>query len=372
MVGAIALMAVALSAPATYEAGAASNNPCDTVALPICVAALGPLRDVTSNWQSYQPALVQPVPISDYVADPEDAPPPAGVGVCGGEAAHPPPPIPASTEANALPAPAPGPPPGDNSPFTGSHYCQLRYLSTDFDALCAGCRRVLVDYSAIPAGNATSPGADGHWAARFNAGSDFTPTMPFNGHSPNVKNLCADKSTLLNTAPGSDCLPALAQFDEHAMELEGDSSIFHHFPFEGRYFNGPAYLAGDGVGVPYHWVHGAYFDLNLGGAAGLPVWYSMGYRGIGDPTPDTDASYGCLCEIPPVGHTAFSPTYQVGAATASASPAPAAADAGGAGSASGGALPNTSGGAPGWPVAAGGVAALTAALLALRRRAPDE
>jgi hypothetical protein len=324
-------------------ATAASSNPCDSATLPMCVPALGPLVDVTTSWQSYQPALMQPVPISDYGGDPEDAPPPLGVGVCGGEAAHPPPPIPASTQAAALPPPAPGPPPGDNTPFSGSHYCQLRYLATDFDPLCDGCVRVLVDYSAIPTGNATSPGADGHWAARFNAGSDFTPTMPFNAHSPNVKNLCSDKSAALNTAPGSGCVAALAQFDEHALELEGDSSIFHHFPFEGRYFNGPGYLAGDGAHVPYHWVHGAYFDLNLGGAAGLPVWYSVGYRGIGNPTPDTDSSYGCLCEVPPAGQSAFSPTFQVGSAV---NPPTASGSGSNGGGSPGGRLPNTSPPAP--------------------------
>ncbi|MDP9325085.1 MAG: hypothetical protein M3O87_00935 [Candidatus Dormibacteraeota bacterium] len=366
----IALLASALTAPASVEGRAASNNPCDTVALPICVSALGPLVDVTNSWQSYQPALSQPIPISDYLGDPEDNPPkgvPPGVGTCGGETTHPPPPIPVSTEVNSLPTFAPGAPPGNNYPYPASHYCLLRYIDTDFDQLCSGCRRVLVDYSAIPAGNGISPGSNGHWAARFNAGSDFTPTIPFRAHSPNIKNLCADK--FFNEAPGSGCTTPIDQFDLHALEMEGDSTIFHHFPTEGRYYNGPSYLAGDGVAMPFHWVHGAYFDLDLGGAAGLPIWYSVGYRGIGDLAADTDQSYGCLCEIPPVGHTAFSPTYQVGAATPS--PSPAAVDLGGGGGSPGAALPNTSGWPPAWILAVAGLSALAAIVLTFGRRIPN-
>jgi hypothetical protein len=55
------------------------TSPCDQAPSPICGAALGPLRDVTSTWRWYQPSLVQPVPVSEYASDPEEAPPPIGV-----------------------------------------------------------------------------------------------------------------------------------------------------------------------------------------------------------------------------------------------------------------------------------------------------
>jgi hypothetical protein len=280
------------------------TSPCDHLPqLPECVPALGPLVDVSSVWASYQAATVQLVPISDYASDPEDAPPPLGAGTCGTETMHPaaggstvPPGRVVAAPPNRIPAP-----PGTHGP-----YCLLTYFAADFSPLCTGCHRMLIDFAAIPAGNSTSPGAGGHWAGRFSA-SKLNVTAPFDGHSPNIKNLCADK--FFNPSPGAQCQP-YAQIDSYGVEFEGDSSIYHHFPLEGRYYNGPQYLAGSGIREsPYHWVHGAYFDVNPNGASGLSMWYGVGYRGIGDTTPDTDQSYGCLCEVPPVGHSAYSASY---------------------------------------------------------------
>lgn len=297
--------------PAAAQTAPQGTSPCDySSQLPQCVPALGPLRDVSALAADYQAATVQLVPIGDYTSDPEDAPPPLGVGVCGGETSHPaadgsqPPP---GQVVQAPPHGVPAPP-GTHGP-----YCLLTYLATDFSPLCSGCHRLLVDFAAIPAGDSTSPGADGHWAARFSS-TTFNVTSPFNGHSPNVKNLCSDK--FFNPSPGSDCTP-YAQTDGYGFEYEGDSSIYHHYPLEGRYYNGPAYLAGDGTHEhPYHWVTGAYVDLDPQGATGLTVWYGAGYRGRGDSAPDTDQSYGCLCEVPPVGHSAFSPSYPLADLTA--------------------------------------------------------
>src|SRR5579884_2469317 len=253
LLGGAAIAAAVASALAAVPAGAQTapqgTSPCDYSAqLPQCVAALGPLRDVSARAAAYQPATVQLVPIGDYAGDPEDAPPPMGVGVCGGETSHP---------AADGSQPPPGvvvqsPPPGIPAPpSTHGPYCLLRYLESDFSALCSGCHRLLLDFSAIPGGNSTSPGADGHWAARFSS-TTLDLTSPFNGHSPNIKNLCADK--FFNPSPGSDCV-AYAQLDGYGFEYEGDSSVYHHFPLEGRYYNGPAYLAGDGTHRhPYHWV----------------------------------------------------------------------------------------------------------------------
>jgi hypothetical protein len=267
------------------------------------VAALGPLVDVTREWGAYQAATVQLVPITDYASDPEDAAPPFGVGTCGGETEH------AGADGSTVPqgrvvgkAPKGVPPP----PGTTGPYCLLTYFASDFTALCSGCHRVLVDFAGIPVGSASSPGADGHWAARFSA-SQLNVSAPFNGHSPNIKNLCSDK--FFNPSAGSACQP-YAQLDGYGLEFEGDATIYHHFPLEGRYYNGPQYLAGDGSKqAPYHWVNGAYFDVDPMGATGLSMWYGVGYRGRGDATPDTDQSYGCLCEVPPVGRSAYSPSY---------------------------------------------------------------
>jgi LPXTG-motif cell wall-anchored protein len=280
------------------------SSPCDHLPqLPQCVPALGPLLDVSRTWHSYQAATVQLVPISDYASDPEDSSPPLGAGTCGTETMH------AAADGSTVP---PGrvvaaPPAGIPAP-PGTHgpYCLLTYFAADFSPLCAGCHRMLIDFAAIPAGTSTAPGADGHWAGRFSA-SQLNVSAPFDGHSPNIKNLCADK--FFNPSPGAACTP-YAQIDGYGLEFEGDSSIYHHFPLEGRYYNGPQYLAGGGTREsPYHWVHGAYFDVDPHGATGLSLWYGAGYRGKGDATPDTDQSYGCLCEVPPVGHSAYSVSY---------------------------------------------------------------
>jgi len=362
-----AVLTALVAVPAAAQTSPQGTSPCDYSAqFPQCLDALGPLRDVSAEAAAYQAATVQLVPIGDYASDPEDAPPPLGAGVCGGETTHPAADGSAPPQGQVVQAPPKGipAPPGTHGP-----YCLLSYLSTDFSPLCSGCHRLLVDFASIPAGTSTTPGADGHWAARFSS-TTLNVTSPFNGHSPNVKNLCSDK--FFNPSPGSDCAP-YAQIDGYGFEYEGDSSIYHHYPLEGRYYNGPAYLAGDGSHKhPYHWVTGAYVDLDPQGNAGLTVWYGVGYRGIGDTTPDTDQSYGCLCEVPPVGHSAFSPSYPLADLSApsggnghGAGPDVVAESVSNATPAT--VLPNTS--APLAPASLAGVAALALlAALRLRRR----
>jgi hypothetical protein len=294
-------------APLRVAADGPYASPCDaTPQLPLCIDALGPLLDVTLAWRAYQPALVQPIPISDYATDPEDRPPPLGVGTCGGERSAP------SSDGTPIPASAPAasPPQGIPAP-PGTHgpYCVLRYIADDFTSLCATCHRLLFDYAATPAsGTATSPPADGHWAGRLQWSLGQQLSAQIDGHSPNIKNLCSDK--FVNPAPGATCSATTSSLDRGFLEVEGDTSIYHHFPFEGRYYNGPRYLAGDGSAVPYHWVRGAFLDVDAAAVQGAgTVWYQLGYRGLGDVAPDTDQSYGCACEVPPLGHTAMSRGY---------------------------------------------------------------
>ena len=297
---AAAALALAAGTAGAAAAPAVPLNPCAGGApLPQCVDAIGPIVDVSASWGQYQPATVQVVPISDYATDPEDAPPPLGAGVCGGETSA----APGLPTGEVMAAPPPGvpAPPGTHGP-----YCVLHYLASDFSRLAGGSHRLLIDYAAIPAGNPPlAPGADGHWAAKLWQSVSVPAASPPNGHSPNIKNLCSDK--FLNPSPGSACA-LLAPGDEQGIEVEGDSSTYHHFPKEGRYYNGPAYLAGDGARVAYHYVRGAYVDVSTSAPA---VWYSVDYRGQGDALPDTDQSYGCACEMPPFGHQAFSPDYRL-------------------------------------------------------------
>jgi hypothetical protein len=300
-IASLVVTAVLWGAPVTAKAPA-SSNPCDLAKLPVCTSALGPLRDITAYWRVYQAALVQPIPIADYYPGDSEDNPVTGAGFCGTERYHPPPPEPKSTVETGLHG-LPAPPRNVTGP---TKYCFLRYLPTDFTPLCAGCHRVLIDYSAIPR---SGPRPQGHWAGHIAIGSEFAPVMPVNGHSPNVKNLCSDK--FFNPTPGSGCRDPLGSFDAHLHSIEGDTAFYHHYPFEGRYFNGPAYLAGDGGTVPYHWVIGAYFDIDPKGAVASPVYYGAGYRGAGDRLPDTDVSYGCLCEVPPAGHSTISRDFSL-------------------------------------------------------------
>ena len=374
------LLAMGLSST-RIDAAAQSYNPCDSApTLPQCDSALGPLSDVTAHWRNYQPALLQPVPISDYCADEsacagqdtEDAQPPQGAGWCGTE--NPASFTPASTEARSLPSGIPVPP-GKHSPFSGSHYCLLRYVADDFTPICSGCHRLFIDYSKIPPGNATSPASDGHWATRITV-PNFSAMGPFNGHSPNIKNICSDK--FFNPSPGATCVPAEAGFDNHSLSVEGDSTVFHHFPFEGRYYNGPAYLVGDGVTVPYHWMQGAYVDVVTGSPDGSgEAWYGAGYRSVQSLVPDTDQSYGCLCEVPPFSSTTFSANVVLAATTAPAptpAPSPTGSPAPSSPPPSTSTLPNTTGANPIllWLAALSVIS--TAAVLAtaaLRRRVPS-
>jgi hypothetical protein len=360
----VAILAAVL--PASRAGADSSSNPCDlSASLPQCVAALGPLQDITADWSDYQAAPVQAIPISDYAADPEDASPPLGVGTCGAETSQPAAggaAVPQGTVAATPPAGVPSPP--------GSHgpYCVLRYLAADFAPPCPSCHRVLIDYTRIPDGTAISPGAGGHFALRLTPSAGLGGvTAPFNGHSPNIKNLCSDK--FVNPSPGAQCdaNPFWAQFDQYGLGMEGDAAIYHHFPTEGRYYNGPAYLAGDGMHISYHWVRGAYVDLDTGSLKDLTVWYSTGYRGRSDAAPDTDQSYGCACEVPPVGHSAFSPDYALPSTAASGRAASAGSGAPAAGSASP-ALPNTAALAPPSPwITAPAILPLGLMLLARRR-----
>ena len=360
---AVAAMAVgAVSAGPVPADADSSNNPCDSAPLPVCTSALGPLRDVSARWREYQPALVQMVPIGDYSADPQTA----VYGLCGNETASPAAngqAIPPATQ-SALPPTGVPAPPEVAGPSHGP-YCVLRYIAADFTPLCPSCLRILIDFSGIPATDATSdpvsPGADGHFALRLTAGQSLTARTPFNGHSPNIKNLCSDK--FFNPSAGADCANALvAGFDEQGLGLEGDTGIYHHFTLEGRYYNGPFYLAGDGRTIPYHWVRGAYVDLDLGGPTTALLWYGAGYRGKGDPLPDTDQSYACACEVPPFGHSSVSATLpaRVVPRTVSATPGP-------TGPAPGtrrGGLPATSTAGQGWIV----ILAVLLPLFARRRR----
>jgi hypothetical protein len=344
-------------------------NPCDNAPLPVCTSALGPIVDVTADWRSYQAALVQPIPVADYASDPAILAGLPGMTTCGNETGSP------TDNGEAIPAATTEAPPiaGLPAPPTGwnlaSQYCVLRYIPGDFTPLCEGCARLLINFDGIPGTDIVtdpvSPGAEGHFALRVTPSAGFAVTAVINGHSPNAKNLCSDK--FFNTSPGADCANLLINgFDTYGLGMEGDSAIYHHVTVEGRYYNGPYYLAGDGGEVPYHWVHGFYMDLQLGGADGT-AWYAAGYRGKGDVAPDTDLyppGYACACELLHTSWSTSSAITALAAAPSESTPSPGP----GASATGDGGLPDTARPAP--PLATGSLAAgvILAGTVALWRR----
>jgi hypothetical protein len=115
-------------------------------------------------------------------------------------------------------------------------------------ALCAGCRRLFIDFSKIPA----SGGARGH-AYYHLAAVNFTYTVNPVAHSPNTKNFTNDK---LLAPPGSLQEQILAAIDLHAIAYVADTAFFVHNAIQGPYYIGPWYLNGQGDRI-----HGVYLDV---------------------------------------------------------------------------------------------------------------
>src|SRR5579884_2503809 len=126
--------------------------------------ALGPIRDVTAQWQRYQPAAV-------FCVRPETPEyTPGGIG-------------PTVTGAN---------PACRRSGFARSAR-GLVVIRVRTPTLCPGCRRLFIDFSKIPA--ADKPPAyypRGHIFYRL-VSPNLTYTVDPIGHSPNTKNFTNDK-----------------------------------------------------------------------------------------------------------------------------------------------------------------------------------
>lgn len=211
------------------------------------VDPLGPLVDVTANWQSYQPS-------GDFCVQPNVA------------------------EIPASPAPLTGGDPACRASGFAFQDNGLVEIRVSTPPLCQRCHRLFIDFSRMPAG-----GAAGHAFFRLNS-LNQTYTVSPTAHSPNIKNFTND---YLVAPPGSPTSAVAAIVDRYDMAYVGDTSNFAHIELQGPYYIGPWYLNRQG-----HRVYGAYLDVNLPSAVQLPVAssndivYAAGYNADPETCPD--------------------------------------------------------------------------------------
>jgi hypothetical protein len=193
-------------------------------ALPFQQDSIGPISDVTAHWQRYQPA-------SAFCIQP-DAPQytPGGTGATA-TGSHP------ACRRSGFAAGA-----------TGLVKVQIRA-----PLLCAGCRRLFIDFSKIPAG-----GARGHVYYHL-AAVNFTYTVDPVAHSPNTKNFTNDKFV---TPEGSLQEPLIGAFDLHAIAYVSDTAHFIHNALQGPYYIGPWYVNRHGRRI-----NGVYLDVDAADAS---------------------------------------------------------------------------------------------------------
>lgn len=232
---------------------------------PLTQNPLGPLRDVTAAWQRYQPATefcVKPnvYEFSNDVTFSGDADSVTGADrVCRRS--------------------------GFRRTDTGLHKVRIRT-----PLLCAGCRRLFLDYARIPHANA-APNFYAHGHAYFHLQS-FNPSYTADplAHSPNIKNLTNDK---LVAPAGSTQEQFFHGFDLHAISYTGDTANVAHSPSQGPYYAGPRYLSRSG-----RWITGAYVDVDAAGGQALPndtlndIGYSAGFNSGEATCPDNVVQNG--------------------------------------------------------------------------------
>ncbi|HVA74634.1 MAG TPA: hypothetical protein VNF71_08715 [Acidimicrobiales bacterium] len=232
---------------------------------------LGPLVDVTANWQAYQPS-------SDFCVHPTVFEVPATTETATGSS-------PACAASGFAPS------------ATG-----LYEVKIDTPPLCTGCRRLFIDYSEIAPSTSTAPTSHGHAYFRLMS-LNPTYTVPPLAHSPNIKNLTNDR---LVAPPGSPVSALTSQVDPYDMAYAADTANFAHTAAQGPYYVGPGYLNTAG-----QWVQGAYLDVDMSKATELPqaeanlIRYAAGFDSSPSTCPDsavfgptyTDGNYfygGCV------------------------------------------------------------------------------
>ena len=218
----LAIAAVVALAALAVPARATGSNPTSD-------DPLGPLVDVTADWQEFQP-------ISDFCVRPSVFE------------------FPATTETAT----------GADRVCRKSGYPEksvgLYEVKITAPTLCSGCRRLFIDYSKIAASTPGAPTSHGHAYFRFMSFNQSYTVSPV-AHSPNIKNLTND---YLVAPPGSPRSTVAATADQYDMAYAADSADFAHVAAQGPYYVGPWYLNTAGQRV-----YGAYLDVDLSRATQL-------------------------------------------------------------------------------------------------------
>jgi hypothetical protein len=198
-------------------------TPVAQAAYPFQFDSLGPITDVTAHWRYYQPArafCIQPDALQ-YT--------PGGTG---------------ATDTGRDPA-------CRRSGFPASATGLVKVVIRT-PILCAGCRRLFIDFSKIGPGPQY---AHGHVYYRL-ASANFAYTIEPVAHSPNTKNFTNDKLLVPNGSPQEPIVWAL---DLHqAAGLTADTAHFIHNAIQGPYYVGPWYLNRRG-----HRINGVYLDVDV-------------------------------------------------------------------------------------------------------------
>jgi hypothetical protein len=243
---------IALAVGALLALGAGSTQ----AAEPFQLDAMGPISDVTSDWQYYQPAAA-------FCIRPDGTqytPGGTGATATGRDAA---------CRRSGFPRSATG----------------LVKVDIATPPLCSGCRRLFIDFAHIPA----TGGARGHVYYHL-GGFNFTYTVNPVAHSPNTKNFTNDK---LITPDGSLQEPIVEAIDTHAVAYVADTAHFIHNAIQGPYYIGPWYLNRRGERI-----EGVYLDVDVAGAKsfGTPsldsIMYVDGFNSGQSCPSDADFLYG--------------------------------------------------------------------------------
>jgi hypothetical protein len=238
-----------------------------TLAVPIASRAepfqqdpMGPISDVTADWQHYQPAAafcVKP-DVAEYAS--------GGIGktVTGRLAA---------CRRSGFAASAKG----------------LVLVHVRTPTLCPGCRRLFIDFSKIPKNAPPSAYAHGHVFYRLNS-FNWTYTVDPLAHSPNTKTFTNDKLLVPNGSPQE---PFVRGFDMYAMDYVSDTAHFVHSASQGPYYAGPWYVNRSGQRID-----GVYLDVDVADATEYPdpnfnaIGYAAGFNSGQACPSDADGYYG--------------------------------------------------------------------------------
>jgi hypothetical protein len=237
---------------------------------PLSSDPVGPISNVTGDWQYYQPASDFCVPdqVVEVPSDTQD------------------------TQSGSNPACA-------SSGFTPSD-SGLYEVKIVTPPLCGTCVRLFIDYAAIqPSSLGTY--SQGHAFYRLSSANPTYSSSPV-AHSPNIKNFTND---YLVSPPASAQSEVFSNVDPHLLAYAADTAHFAHTTVQGPYYIGPWYLNQYGDRID-----GAYIDVDLARATQLgeaeldDIFYGAAYNTDPSLCPDTlanpaynDANYfygGCV------------------------------------------------------------------------------